>query len=627
MAYDAGQYDIVVIGLGHAGCEAALAAARLGQRTLGACIQLDSIALMACNPAIGGSAKGHLVREIDALGGEMGLAADETCIQFRMLNTGKGPAVHSLRAQADKRRYQRRMRRALEGEPLCDILQAEIAEIHVRDGRVEAVETTTGARYACKCVVVATGVYLKARTIVGEVVLESGPSGLFPAAQLSRSLSKLGVPLMRFKTGTPPRLDGRTIDYERTARQDGDVPIVPFSFMTERIQMEQFPCYLTYTNERTHDILKENMHRSPLYSGVIEGTGTRYCPSIEDKVVKFPHRDRHPVFLEPEGEDTHEYYAQGMSSSMPEEVQFMALRSIEGLENVRMMRTGYAIEYDCIKAEKLDHTLRYKDIEGLYFAGQINGTSGYEEAAAQGIIAGINAALHIKGEPPFVLDRSDGYIGVLLDDIVTKQSPEPYRMMTSRAEYRLILRQDNADLRLTPRAHAIGLASKERYEAAARKQEQTEAALEALEKARFKPAELGELYRKYDLGNVPQAGASAMDLLRRGVGYDAVRQLAGALSPLADNVREQVEIQVRYAGYIRRQEAEIKQFKRMENRRIPRDIDYDVIGSLRLEARQKLSAIRPVSVGQAQRISGVSPADIQVLLIYLKRVAGEEGHD
>ncbi len=614
--YLAGSYDVIVIGLGHAGCEAALASARLGVKTLAMCIQLDSIALMACNPAIGGTAKGHLVREIDALGGEMGVAADATCIQFRMLNTGKGPAVHSLRGQADKKEYQKHMRRALESEPNLDILQAEACDIVCEDGAIRAVTTTTGARYDTKSVVVATGVYLNSRTIVGDYVRSSGPSGLFPATHLSASIAALGIPLMRFKTGTPPRLDARSIDFSKTSVQDGDTPAVPFSFLTDEIDIEQIPCHLTSTNERTHKILRDNMHRSPLYSGIIEGTGTRYCPSIEDKVVKFPGRDRHPIFLEPEGRDGIEIYVQGMSSSMPEQVQFDALHTIESLENCRIMRTAYAIEYDCIRAEVLDHALCCKDIPGLYFAGQVNGTSGYEEAAAQGIVAGINAALWVRGEKPFILDRADAYIGVLVDDLVTKQTPEPYRMMTSRAEYRLILRQDNADMRLTEKSHAIGLASDERMARLEKKRDQLSQALSALSRVRIRSNDIyNEETAELIAENTSYTGA---ELVARGFSYDKVREFAPELPKIDAPAREQTEISLRYEGYISRQQSQIAQFRRLESHPLPADFDYSKLEALRLEARQKLSAIRPLSIGQASRISGVSPADIQVLLVAMR---------
>ncbi len=615
--YVAGSYDVVVIGLGHAGVEAALASARLGAKTLAMCIQLESIALMACNPAIGGTAKGHLVREVDALGGEMGKAADATCIQFRMLNTGKGPAVHSLRGQADKKEYQSYMRSVLEKEENLDLLQAEARDILMRDGKLYAVTTTTGALYETKSVIVATGVYLKARTITGELVKESGPSGLFPASHLSASLLELGIPLMRFKTGTPPRLDARSIDFSKTVVQDGDVPPVPFSFMTDEIDVEQIPCHLTNTNERTHQILRDNMHRSPLYSGIIEGTGTRYCPSIEDKVVKFPARDRHPIFLEPEVRDGLEIYVQGMSSSMPEQVQFDALHTIEGLENCRIMRTAYAIEYDCIRAEILDHTLCCKDIKGLYFAGQVNGTSGYEEAAAQGLIAGINAALALQGKEPLILDRADAYIGVLIDDLVTKQTPEPYRMMTSRAEYRLFLRQDNADMRLTRKGHAVGLASDERLARLEEKERQLAIALEALAKHRLRSNELPQ--QMIDRGLNRDTSYLASELVTRGFSYEEVCAVCPELPEIIPSAREQAEIHLRYDGYISRQMSQIEQFRRLEEMALPADFDYNALDSLRLEARQKLSAIRPLSLGQASRISGVSPADIQVLMIALKQ--------
>ncbi|MBP3371414.1 MAG: tRNA uridine-5-carboxymethylaminomethyl(34) synthesis enzyme MnmG [Clostridia bacterium] len=615
--YVAGSYDVVVIGLGHAGVEAALASARLGAKTLAMCIQLESIALMACNPAIGGTAKGHLVREVDALGGEMGKAADATCSQFRMLHTGKGPAVHSLRGQADKKEYQSYMRSVLEKEENLDLLQAEARDILMRDGKLYAVTTTTGALYETKSVIVATGVYLKARTITGELVKESGPSGLFPASHLSASLIELGIPLMRFKTGTPPRLDARSIDFSKTVVQDGDVPPVPFSFMTDEIDVEQIPCHLTNTNERTHQILRDNMHRSPLYSGIIEGTGTRYCPSIEDKVVKFPARDRHPIFLEPEVRGGLEIYVQGMSSSMPEQVQFDALHTIEGLENCRIMRTAYAIEYDCIRAEILDHTLCCKDIKGLYFAGQVNGTSGYEEAAAQGLIAGINAALALQGKEPLILDRADAYIGVLIDDLVTKQTPEPYRMMTSRAEYRLFLRQDNADMRLTRKGHAVGLASDERLARLEEKERQLAIALEALARHRLRSNELPQ--QMIDRGLNRDTSYLASERVTRGFSYEEVRAVCPELPEIIPSAREQAEIHLRYDGYISRQMSQIEQFRRLEEMALPADFDYNALDSLRLEARQKLSAIRPLSLGQASRISGVSPADIQVLMIALKQ--------
>ena len=609
-------YDAVVIGAGHAGCEAALALARMGLETLLLTLNLDSVALMPCNPSIGGTAKGHLVREVDALGGEMGRCIDASFVQSRMLNTGKGPAVHSLRAQADKKAYQRRMLRTLQSQARLTLKQAEAESVLLDgSGRACGVTTRTGAVYGCGAVVVTTGVYLKSRIIIGETMLDQGPSGLFPANGLSASLAELGFELRRFKTGTPARVDIRTVDLSKLQRQDGDQPIVPFSFLSKRPNIRQLPCFLGYTNEKTHEIIRNNLHRAPMYSGQLHSTGTRYCPSIEDKVVRFPDRTRHPFFLEPECVANREWYVQGMSTSMPEEVQYEIYRSMAGFERVEFTRLAYAIEYDCIDPLELDACLQAKRVPGLYFAGQINGTSGYEEAAAQGIYAGINAALALQGRQPLVLTRADAYIGVLVDDLTQKGTNEPYRMMTARAEYRLLLRQDNADLRLTERAYRAGLATEERYRRMLEKRRGVEALLEELQSKR-----LSQEAASLATGQQERSGAGALELLKReGVDYARLRAAEPSLPEAAEDVVEQVEITVRYEGYLARQEAQVEQFRRAEGLVLPKDLDYMALTGLRIEARQKLSALRPPTLGAASRISGVSPGDVAVLLIELER--------
>ncbi len=590
------RFDAVVIGAGHAGCEAALALSRMGFSTLVATLNLDSVALMPCNPSIGGTAKGHLVREVDALGGEMGLAIDDTMLQSRMLNTAKGPAVHSLRAQADKRAYQKRMRRALEGEESLVLRQAEVCEIETENGRVTAVRTTTGARVPCRAVVVCGGVYLDSRIIIGECSWLGGPQGLMSSQTLGSCLKKLGFPLRRFKTGTPARLDGRTIDFSKMTLQPGDEPVIPFSFMTDRALENRMPCYLTYTTPETHEVIRRNLHRAPMYAGDIHGTGARYCPSIEDKVVRFADKDRHPIFLEPEGADTVEWYVQGMSTSMPEDVQREIYSSVPGLENASILRLAYAIEYDCIDPTALTATLGAREIGGLYLAGQVNGTSGYEEAAAQGIYAGLNAALWLKGEAPLILTRADAYLGVLVDDLTTKGVDEPYRMMTSRAEYRLNLRQDNADLRLTGRGYHAGLASRARYERMLKKRENAEKAVALIRELRLDSA-------------LRQPEARLRDLAE---GTEIEKFPADAL--------EQAEIMIKYEGYLARQQSQIDRFDRAEQLLMPEGIDYLSITPLRIEARQKLHAHRPRSLGQAARIPGVSPGDISVLMVLIERL-------
>lgn len=618
--YIADEVDVIVIGGGHAGCEAALASARMGLNTIMFAINLDSIAMMPCNPNVGGSSKGHLVREIDALGGEMGKNIDKTYIQTRMLNTGKGPAVYSLRAQADKAKYHNEMKKTLENTENLLVRQGEVNEIVVEDGKVTGVITESNALYKCKAAVICTGTYLKARCLYGDTIIESGPNGLRRANHLSDSLKKLGVELRRYKTGTPARVDKRTIDFSKMKEQPGDEKIVPFSFENkpEDIAREQISCYLTYTNEKTHEIIRQNLDRSPLYSGVITGTGPRYCPSIEDKVVRFADKDRHQIFIEPEGEDTNEMYVQGMSSSLPEDVQIAMYRTLPGLEDVRFMRTAYAIEYDCIDANQLKLSLEFKNIAGLFSAGQFNGTSGYEEAAAQGIMGGINAGAYCKGLEPLILDRSEGYIGVLIDDIITKESHEPYRMMTSRAEYRLLLRQDNADLRLTEKGHEYGLITDERYAKFCEKKKAIEDEIARVMKINLRPTpEVNSLLESY--GSTPlNNGIKMADVIKRPeMDYDKLAPIDFNRPELPDDVREQVNIQIKYEGYITRQQHQVQQFKKLEARKIPEDIDYEQVMGLRIEARQKLEAVRPVNIGQASRISGVSPADVNMLLVHL----------
>lgn len=618
------EYDIAVIGAGHAGCEAALASARLGFRTIVFTVSVDSIALMPCNPNIGGSSKGHLVREVDALGGEMGKVIDQTFIQSKMLNRSKGPAVHSLRAQADKAQYSRTMRQVLENQERLEIKQMEVVRILVSDGKVTGVQTYSGAVYHCRAVILCTGTYLKARCIYGEVSSNTGPNGLQAANYLTDSLKELGIKMYRFKTGTPARIDRNSVDFSKMEEQFGDERVVPFSFTTdpEDVQIDQVSCWLTYTNQMTHDIIRKNLDRSPLFSGMIEGTGPRYCPSIEDKVVKFADKDRHQVFIEPEGIETNEMYIGGMSSSLPEDVQYAMYRTVPGLENVKIVRNAYAIEYDCIDARQLKPSLEFRNIEGLYSGGQFNGSSGYEEAAAQGLIAGINAARKLQEKEPVVLDRSEAYIGVLIDDLVTKESHEPYRMMTSRAEYRLLLRQDNADQRLTKMGYEIGLISEARYRRLLEKEELIRSEIKRLNLTNVGNADKVQEILK-SCGSTPLvSGASLAELIRRPeLSYRILEEIDEHRphfpEGLSDEVIEQVEISIKYDGYISRQKKQVEQFKKMEGRKIPENIDYDEIKSLRIEALQKLKEYRPVSIGQASRISGVSPADISVLLVHL----------
>ena len=614
------EYDVAVIGAGHAGCEAALAAARLGFRTVVFTVSVDSIALMPCNPNIGGSSKGHLVREVDALGGEMGKVIDRTFIQSKMLNQSKGPAVHSLRAQADKADYSRAMRQVLEAQPGLDIRQMEVTDLLTEDGHITGVQTYSGAIYHCRAVVLCTGTYLKARCIYGDVSMHTGPNGLQSANYLTDSLKSLGIKMYRFKTGTPARIDRNSIDFSRMEEQKGDERVVPFSFTTdpEDVQIDQVSCWLTYTNETTHEIIRNNLDRSPLFSGAIEGTGPRYCPSIEDKVVKFPDKNRHQVFIEPEGIHTTEMYVGGMSSSLPEDVQYAMYRSVPGLENAKIVRNAYAIEYDCIDARQLKPTLEFKNIEGLFSGGQFNGSSGYEEAAAQGLIAGINAARKLQGKEGIVIDRSQGYIGVLIDDLVTKESHEPYRMMTSRAEYRLLLRQDNADLRLTAIGHEVGLIDEKRYQNLLKKEEQIAQEIDRVNHTNVGTSEKVQQFLDSYGSTRLTSGTTLAELIRRPeLSYDKLKKIDEDRPDLPWDVAEQVNINIKYEGYIKRQMKQVEQFKKLENRKIPENIDYNEIQSLRIEAKQKLSQIRPASIGQASRISGVSPADISVLLVYL----------
>ena len=624
------NYDVVVVGAGHAGCEAALACARLGLETIIFTVSIESIAMMPCNPNIGGSSKGHLVREIDALGGQMGINIDKTFIQSKMLNKSKGPAVHSLRAQADKASYSMEMRKTLQKTEHLTIRQAEVSELIVEDGKICGVKTFSGAIYHCRAVVLCTGTYLRARCLYGDIVNHTGPNGLQAANHLTDSLVANGVEMQRFKTGTPARMNKRTIDFSKMAEQKGDERIVPFSFTTdpESVQIDQISCWLTYTNPETHKIIRENLERSPLYSGMIEGTGPRYCPSIEDKVVKFADKDRHQVFIEPEGIDTNEMYVGGMSSSLPEDVQYAMYRTVPGLEHAKIVRNAYAIEYDCINPRQLYPTLEFKSIKGLFSGGQFNGSSGYEEAASQGLIAGINAAMKLLGKEPLVLDRSESYIGVLIDDLVTKENHEPYRMMTSRAEYRLLLRQDNADLRLTKKGYEVGLISQERYDHVVEKEAQIEA-----ETARVEQVKIGANAKVQEVleANGSQrlnAGSTLTELIRRPeLNYDVLAPIDPERPELSAEVREQVNINIKYDGYIKRQIKQVKQFKKLENKKLPENFDYDQVSGLRMEAQQKLNLYQPISIGQASRIAGVSPADISVLLVYLEQLHYRQTHN
>ena len=626
MPYLEETYEAVVVGAGHAGCEAALACARLGLETILFTVSVDSIALMPCNPNIGGSSKGHLVRELDALGGEMGKVIDQTFIQSKMLNESKGPAVHSLRAQADKQAYSRRMRNVLENTEHLTIRQAEVSELMVENGQIQGVKTVSGAVYHAKAVILCTGTYLKARCIYGEVSNPTGPNGLQAANHLTDSLKANGIEMFRFKTGTPARVDRRSIDFSKMEEQRGDERIVPFSFSTdpESIQKEQVSCWLTYTNEDTHRIIRENLDRSPLFSGVIEGTGPRYCPSIEDKVVKFPDKSRHQIFVEPEGLYTNEMYLAGMSSSLPEDVQYAMYRTVPGLEHVKIVRNAYAIEYDCINSLQLKSTLEFKKIRGLFAGGQFNGSSGYEEAAVQGFMAGVNAAMEILGREPVILDRSQAYIGVLIDDLVTKENHEPYRMMTSRAEYRLLLRQDNADLRLRKIGHEIGLVSDEDYECLLVKIRQIEEEIDRLKGTTIGATEFVQKFLEIENSTLLKSGTTLAELVRRPeLSYEKLAPLDALRPSLPADVREQVNIEIKYEGYIKRQMQQVAQFKKLEGRRLPEHFDYSSVKSLRREAVQKLNQIQPETVGQASRISGVSPADISVLLVHLEQLKAE----
>lgn len=619
MKYIEKEYDVIVIGAGHAGCEAALASARIGCKTLVCTLSLDAIAMMPCNPNIGGTAKGHLVREIDALGGEMGVNIDNTFIQSRMLNTSKGPAVHSLRAQADKKRYQERMKSVLEQEENLTVRQLEVVSVDIKDNKVKGVLTRNGAYFPCKAVVMTSGTYLKSRIIIGDVSYNQGPNGLSPANELSQSLLENGISLRRFKTGTPARINRKTVDFSKMIEQPGDERIVPFSFISDDLDRNQISCFLTYTNEKTHEVIRENIERSPMYNGSIKGVGPRYCPSIEDKVMRFPDKERHQLFIEPEGENTQELYVGGMSSSLPEDVQIKMLRTIDGLENAEIMRTAYAIEYDCIDPTQLKPSLEFKNIEGFFSGGQINGSSGYEEAGAQGLVAGINAALKIKGKAPMILTRSDAYIGVLIDDLVTKGTNEPYRMMTSRAEYRLILRQDNADLRLTHIGHDIGLVTEKRWKIFNKRKASIENELERIKNLQVtNKKENNEIIVSLGSADLKKP-ISLYELIKRPeLDYFSVIELDTERPNYSLDIGEQVNIIAKYEGYIEKQLEQVEQFKKFEKRLLPEDIDYNDVKGLRIEAIQKLSKIRPINLGQASRISGVSPADMSVLMIYLE---------
>lgn len=621
MEYFAGKYDVIVVGAGHAGCEAGLASARLGCRTCVLTLNMDNVALMPCNPAVGGPAKGHLVREVDALGGEIGLNTDRNSIQMRLLNTAKGPAVHALRAQADKKAYQAGMKQVLERQPLLDLKQAMVERLLVKQGKACGIVTSTGARFEAGAVVLTTGTYLKGRIVIGDLSFPGGPNGQFPSVGLSDSLVDLGLRLGRFKTGTPARVDGGSIDFSRMMIQPGDEKTHNFSFVTNITHREQLPCWLTYTSEETHRVIRENLHRAPLYTGAIQSMGPRYCPSIETKVVRFSDKPAHQVFIEPEGRNTTEMYVQGMSTSLPEDVQLAMLRTLPGLEKVEIMRVGYAIEYDYLIPAQLTLWLEAKNLPGLFAAGQINGTSGYEEAAAQGIMAGINAALYVKGGEPFTLTRADAYTGVMIDDLVTREMDEPYRMLTSRAEYRLLLRQDNADLRLTDKGYRIGLVTAERYKMFEKKKNLVEEEKNRLERTMVPVTEeIKKVLKEMNSAALPQQGASLAGLLRRPeVGYEQLLRLPLKQPELPPEVREQVEIQIKYEGYIKKQQAQVDRFKRLEEKKISRDLDYGQVKGLSLEAREKMEQIRPVSIGQAARIAGVTPADISVLLIYLEQ--------
>lgn len=620
----AGNYDVIIIGAGHAGVEAALASARMGCNTLLTTLNMDNIAMMPCNPSVGGPAKGHLVREIDALGGEMGVNADKTCIQYRMLNTGKGPAVQALRAQADKKLYQNTMKHTCELQENLDVKQLLIDEILFEDNKVTGVVVETGEVYTCKAVVLASGTYLKGRIIIGENTYDGGPNGQRAAIKLSSCLLKAGVELMRFKTGTPARVDRRSLDFSKMIIQPGDDEVHNFSFMSDVKTREQVPCWLTYTNEQTHKIIRDNIERAPMANGIITGVGPRYCPSIETKIVRFPDKERHQLFIEPEGLDTEEMYVQGMSTSMPIDVQMEFLRTIPGLENVRIMRPGYAIEYDCINPLQLKPSLEFKKISGFFSAGQTNGTSGYEEAASQGLIAGINAALKIQGKEPLILKRSDGYIGVLIDDLVTKGTNEPYRVMTSRAEYRLLLRQDNADLRLTEKGRQVGLVSDERYARFVKRRDSIKNTIELLSEIRIHPnKETLAKMQEFELGSIHNTVTAADLLKRKEISYDDLKHIVG-LPEISEDVKKQVEITLVYEGYIKKQLEQVERMEKLEEKLLPEDINYDEVSSLRDEAREKLNAIRPISIGQASRISGVSPADISVLLVYLEQYRRQE---